>query len=85
MDVEHEVLQVSVHARLCVDRCLLIGQQVVELHDADRNCFILLRLEHNLLQRGILDHLVGNDRRKVSRLRDIPPIVAVKRSVQVVS
>ena len=85
MDVEHEILQVSVHARLCVDRCLLISQQVVELHDTNGDSFIFLRLEHNLLQRGILDHLVGNDRRKVPSLSDVPPIVTVEGRVQVVS
>ena len=85
MDVEHEVLQVGVHTRLGVDRSLLVRQQVVELHDADRDRLILLRLEHHLLQRCVLDDLIGNDRGEVARLSHVPPVVAVERSIQVVA
>ena len=77
MDVEHEVLQVGVHARLRVDGRLLVRQQVVELHDADGDSFILLRLEHHLLQCSVLDHLVCYNRGEVPRLCHIPPVIAV--------
>ena len=85
MDVEHEVLQVGVHARLRVNRRLLVRQQVVELHDADRDRLILLRLQHHLLQRCVLDDLIGNNRGEVPRLRHVPPVVAVERRIQVVA
>ena len=85
MDVEHEVLQVGVDTRLCVDCCLLIREQVVELHDTDRHRLVFLRLQHHLLQRLVLDDLVGDDRGEVTRLGHVPPVVAVETRIQVVS
>lgn len=85
MDVEHQVLQVSVNTCLCVNGRLLVGEQVVELHNADRDGFELLRFEHDLFEHWVLNHLVGHDCREVTRLSHIPPVVAVQRSIQVVS
>lgn len=85
VDVEHQVLQVSVDTRLCVDRGLLIGQQVVELDDSDRDSLELLRFEHHLFQCGVLDHLVSYNGREVARFSNIPPIVTVKGCIQVVA
>ena len=61
MDIEHQVLEICVDAGLRIDRRLLVRQQVVELDDADRDGFELLSLEHNLLENGVLDDLVGDD------------------------
>ena len=85
MDVEHQVLEVGVHACLGVDGGLLVRQQVVELNDANRNGFELLRFEHDLLQHGVLDDLVGNDCGEVACLCHIPPVVTVKRGVGVIA
>ena len=78
MDVEHQVLQVGVDACLGVDRSLLIGQEVVELDDADRDRFELLRFQHDLLEHRVFNDLVGDYGCKVTCLRDVPPIIAVE-------
>ena len=49
MNVEHQVLQICVNARQRVNRGLLIGNQVVELHNTDRYCLQLLGFNHDLL------------------------------------
>ena len=85
MDVVHQVLQVGVHTRLSINRCLLIGQQVIKLDDSDRNSLELLCFEHDLLEDWVLDHLVCNYGSKMTCLCDIPPVVAVQRSIQVVT
>jgi len=85
MDVVHEILEVSVDTRLRINCGLLIGQQVVELHNSDGNCFELLSLVHHLFQNGILDHLVCHDGCEMSRLSHVPPIVAVQRCIQIVA
>ena len=58
---------------------------MVELDDSDRDCFELLRLEHDLLEHGVLNDLVGHNRREVPGLSDVPPVIAVEGSVAVVS
>lgn len=85
VDVEHQVLQVSVDTCLRINGGLLIRQQVVELHNANRDGLVLLRLEHNLFQDGVLDDLVGDNQREVACFSHVPPVVAVERGVQVVA
>ena len=85
MDIEHQVLQVSVDTGLGVNRGLLVRQKVVELDYSDRDRFKLLCLEHDLFEQGVLNDLVGDDRCEVPGLCDVPPIVAVKGSVAIVS
>jgi len=85
VDVVHEVLQVRIDTRLCINSGLLIGQQVIELYDSDRNCFEFLSLIHHLFQGGILDDLVGHDSREMSRFSHVPPVVAVQRRIQIVA
>ena len=85
MDIEHQVLEICVDAGLRIDRRLLVRQQVVELDDADRDGFELLSLEHNLLENGVLDDLVGDDRGEMAGLSDIPPVITVERGIEVVA
>ena len=85
MDLEHEVLQVGVHARLRIDGVLLVGQQMVELDDADRDGLQFLRSEKGLSEVGVFQHLVGDDGGNMASFCDIPPVIAVEGGVQVVS
>ena len=85
MDVEHQVLEICVDAGLRIDRRLLVRQQVVELDDADRDGFELLSLEHDLLENGVLNDLVGDDRGEMAGLSDIPPVITVERGIEVVA
>ena len=84
MDVEHQILQVGVDTGLRVNGGLLISKQVVELDNADGDGFKLLGLEHDLFEHGVLDYLVGHDGCEVARLRNVPPVIAVQRRIQVV-
>jgi len=85
VDVEKKVLKVGVDACLGVNRGLLVCQQVIELNNADRDCFKLLRLEQLHLEMRIFQHLVGDHRCEVARFRHIPPIITVQRSICVVA
>ena len=85
LDLEHEVLQVGVHTRLRIDGVLLVGQQMVELDDADRYGLQFLRAEERLSKVAVFQHLVGDDGGDVASFCDIPPVITVKRSVKVVS
>ena len=85
VNVEHQVLQVGVDACLSVNSGLLVGEQVIELNNSDRDGFELLGLKHNLFKHGVLDYLVSYNCREMARFRHIPPVVAVKRCIQVVS
>lgn len=49
MDVEEQVFQVGVNSRLVVKGCLVLSKQVVEMHDADGDSFVLLDLIEDLL------------------------------------
>lgn len=55
VNVVHQILQISVHARLRINRLLLTRDQVVELNDADRHGLILLSLDHELPQLDVPD------------------------------
>lgn len=35
VDVKHQVFEICIHTRLCVDRLLVVREQVIELHDSD--------------------------------------------------
>ena len=85
MDIEHQVLEICVDAGLRIDCRLLVRQQVVELDDSDRDGFELLSLEHDLLENGVLDDLVGDDRGEMPGLSDIPPVITVERGIEVVA
>lgn len=76
VDVKHQVLQVCVDGGLSVDRGLLIGQQVVELDDANRNHSVLLRPCDHSSQEGVLHDLMSDRCDKVIALCHVPPIIA---------
>ena len=78
MDIEHQVLQVGVNTCLSINCSLFIGQQVVELNYANRNCLKLLSFKHDLLQDRVLNHLVSYNCCKVACFGNIPPIIAVQ-------
>ena len=85
MNVEHQVLQIGVNARQRVNRGLLIGNQVVELHNTDRYCLQLLGFNHDLLYKRVLNHLVCHNHRKVAGFSHIPPVVTEQRRVCIVT
>ena len=85
MDVEHQVLQVGVDTCLRINCGLLVSQQVIELYNADRNRFKLLSFEHDLLQDWVFNHLVSYDSCEMASFCNIPPVITVERSIQVVS
>ena len=85
MNVEHQVLQVRIYTCLRVDRCLLIGQQMVELDYTDGNSLEFLCFKHDLFKLRIFYNLIGNDCGEMSSFCDVPPIITVKRGVQIVS
>jgi len=58
---------------------------MVEMHNADGDSFVLLDFIKDLLKVHVLDDLGSDDEGKVSNLSDIPPVIAVERSVDVVS
>jgi len=78
MDIEHQVLQVGVNTCLSINCSLFVGQQVVELNYANRNCLELLSFQHNLLQDWVFNHLVSYNSCKVACFSHIPPIIAVQ-------
>lgn len=53
VDVEHQILQVGVHASLCVDSGLFVGEKVIKLDNSDRDCLKFLRFDHLILQHGV--------------------------------
>ena len=85
MNVEHQVLQVRINTCLRVDRCLLIGQQMVELDYTDGNSLEFLCFKHDLFKLRIFYNLIGNDCGEMSSFCDVPPIITVQRGVQIVS
>ena len=85
MNIEHEILQVGVDASLCIYCGLLVSQQVIKLDDTDRYSFILLCFEHDLFQTGILNDLVSDDCCEVTCFSNVPPVIAVEGSVQVIA
>jgi len=85
MDVIHEVLQVCIDRGLRVNGGLLVGQQVVELHNADGNDFLLLGAADGFLQDGVLKDLVSDHRYEVVLLGYIPPVVTVQTCISVVT
>jgi len=85
VDVKHQILEVSVHTRQRVDCRLLIRNQVVKLHDSDGDGLKLLRFYHDLLEEGVLNHLVSDNHRKLARLSHVPPVIAKQGGVGVVT
>jgi len=85
MDVMEQILQVSVHTCLGVDRGLLTGDEVVELHDSYCNGLVLLSLNHQLAHLNVSYKLQTNDVVEVSRLRQVPPVLARQGSIDIVS
>lgn len=85
MYVEHQVLQISVNGGQSIDCRLLVCNQVVKLNDADRDGLNFLGLQHDLLQKRILEDLVGDNHAEMSSFSDVPPVVAVQRGVCVVA
>ena len=65
MDVEHQVLEVSVHRCLRVNRGLLISQQMVELTNSYRDDLLLLSTDNRLLKNWVFQDLVSNYRDEV--------------------
>lgn len=61
MDIVHQILKISVNTRLRVDGLLFRGDQVVELNDANGDCLVLLRLDHQLPELDVLDQLHADD------------------------
>lgn len=60
MYIVHQVLKVRAHWRQCIDRGLLISQQVVKLDNAHGDGLVLLGDVHRLFQMNILDNLAGH-------------------------
>ena len=85
MDVKHEILEVCVYTCLIVNRCLFICKKVVELHNSNCNCLILLSLHHFMLEDGVFDDLESYNGGELSSLSDIPPVVTVQGGIQIVS
>ena len=85
MNIEHEILQIGIDASLRIYRSLFVSQKVVELNDTDRYSFILLSFEHDLFQTRVFNDLVGDDCCKVACFSNVPPVITIKRSVQVIS
>jgi hypothetical protein len=86
MDIEEEVLEVSVDRRLAVNSGVVGGEKVVELDEPDGDGLHLLHLEQGLPEGDVLDDLGGEDQGDVApRLSHVPPVVAVERSIQVVT
>ena len=81
MNVEHEILQVGVHTCLVIDSGLLIGEEVVELDDSNRNSFIFLSLHHLMFEHRVLDDLEGYYRRELSSLCHVPPVITVQGGI----
>ena len=80
-----QVLEVSVDACFGVYSSLLLGNQVVELHDADTDRLVLLRLEHQLPHLDILDELGGDQVVQIDGLGEVPPVFAGQRAIGFVS
>ena len=85
MDVVHEILEVRIDTRLRINSGLFIGQQVIELHYSNGNCFEFLSFIHHLFQNRILDDLVCHNSCEMSRLSHIPPVITVQRCIQIVA
>ena len=85
VNVEHQVLEVRIDTRLRVDRCLLIGKQVIELDNSNRDGLKLLGFKHYLLEERIFNDLICNNRGEVAGFCHVPPVIAVQRSVQIVA
>ena len=85
MNIEHEILQIGIDASLRIYCCLFVSEQVVELDDTDRYSFILLCFEHDLFQTWVFNDLVCDDCCEVACFGNVPPVITIKRSVQVIS
>lgn len=81
----NEILQIGVDARLGVDGFLLAGQKMKELHDTNRDGLIFLRLDHELPQLDVSDQLAAYCAVYVRALRQVPPVFACHRGIDVIS
>ena len=57
---------------------------MIELDNSNGDGLVLLRLQHHLLECGVFDDLVRDNRGKVPCFCHIPPVVTVERSIQIV-